>query len=417
MGRDPAAVGLLADRAAPRRLPARSPGDEARPGGDRTLHDRGPRRPPRRRRPRRGLSPPGSLPVAGVGHRPGDARAERRRAGGRAPGDGQGRRVAAGRGGHGQRRLVGARARSCAREAGPSSSPTTTTPTSTTPPRWCSPCSASPRRPRPSRGQRAHNGSAAAGELAARIDGAVERAVEWVEGMQSRERRLGRVRRRQHAHARPRAAVPGLRRGDRRAQRRRHRPRGRDVRRRSGCAERAGQPPRGALAARQPGARRLVVRALGRQPRLRHRGRRARAGGRRASAARRRASAAPSDGSSATRTKTAAGARTRAPTTTRAGSGAAPAPPPRPAWALLALHAAGERSQALARGVEWLVATQRADGSWHEPQYTGTGFPSDYYINYHLYRLTFPLMALGRCLGSGPARARTPDLAALRQEG
>jgi squalene-hopene/tetraprenyl-beta-curcumene cyclase len=68
------------------------------------------------------------------------------------------------------------------------------------------------------------------------------------------------------------------------------------------------------------------------------------------------------------------------------------------AWALLALHAAGERSsQALRRGVEWLVRTQRADGGWDEPQYTGTGFPSDYYINYHLYRLAFPIMALGRC--------------------
>ncbi len=68
------------------------------------------------------------------------------------------------------------------------------------------------------------------------------------------------------------------------------------------------------------------------------------------------------------------------------------------AWALLALHAAGERSQAMTRGIAWLVASQRPDGSWDEPQYTGTGFPSDYYINYHLYRLSFPIMALGRCL-------------------
>jgi squalene-hopene/tetraprenyl-beta-curcumene cyclase len=70
------------------------------------------------------------------------------------------------------------------------------------------------------------------------------------------------------------------------------------------------------------------------------------------------------------------------------------------AWALLALHAAGERSEAVDRGVGWLLATQRPDGGWDEPQYTGTGFPSDYYINYHLYRLTFPIMALGRCLAT-----------------
>ena len=75
------------------------------------------------------------------------------------------------------------------------------------------------------------------------------------------------------------------------------------------------------------------------------------------------------------------------------------------AWALLALHAAGERSAALARGVAWLVATQRADGGWDEPQYTGTGFPCDYYINYHLYRLTFPMIALGRCLSADAAAA------------
>jgi squalene-hopene/tetraprenyl-beta-curcumene cyclase len=67
------------------------------------------------------------------------------------------------------------------------------------------------------------------------------------------------------------------------------------------------------------------------------------------------------------------------------------------AWALLALHAAGERSPALARGIDWLAETQDEDGSWDEPFHTGTGFPGDFYINYHLYRQIFPVMALGRC--------------------
>ncbi len=75
------------------------------------------------------------------------------------------------------------------------------------------------------------------------------------------------------------------------------------------------------------------------------------------------------------------------------------------AWALLALHAAGRNgTPALRYGVDWLVKTQREDGTWDEPQYTGTGFPSDYYINYHLYRLVFPIAALGRCLGSSATR-------------
>lgn len=68
------------------------------------------------------------------------------------------------------------------------------------------------------------------------------------------------------------------------------------------------------------------------------------------------------------------------------------------AWALLALLAAGEGSAAVRRGVRWLVDTQLPDGSWAEPQYTGTGFPGDFYINYHLYRVVFPISALGRYL-------------------
>ena len=52
--------------------------------------------------------------------------------------------------------------------------------------------------------------------------------------------------------------------------------------------------------------------------------------------------------------------------------------------------------KAIRRGVDYLEATQRDDGNWDEPYFTGTGFPGDFYINYHLYRLMFPIMALGR---------------------
>jgi squalene-hopene/tetraprenyl-beta-curcumene cyclase len=69
------------------------------------------------------------------------------------------------------------------------------------------------------------------------------------------------------------------------------------------------------------------------------------------------------------------------------------------AWALLALLAAGRRdTEAVERGIDWLVRHQTAAGTWDEPWFTGTGFPWDFSINYHLYRLVWPLMALGRYL-------------------
>jgi squalene-hopene/tetraprenyl-beta-curcumene cyclase len=69
------------------------------------------------------------------------------------------------------------------------------------------------------------------------------------------------------------------------------------------------------------------------------------------------------------------------------------------AWALIALRAAEHpRDQMVDRGLRFLADTQREDGSWDEPYYTGTGFPGDFYINYHLYRLVFPVSALGRWL-------------------
>ncbi len=90
------------------------------------------------------------------------------------------------------------------------------------------------------------------------------------------------------------------------------------------------------------------------------------------------------------------------------------------AWALLALIAAGgaETTASIDRGIGWLAGAQRADGSWDEEQFTGTGFPGDFYINYHLYRLIFPVSALGRYLSAarqgrpaGTAAGRRPAAA------
>jgi squalene-hopene/tetraprenyl-beta-curcumene cyclase len=77
--------------------------------------------------------------------------------------------------------------------------------------------------------------------------------------------------------------------------------------------------------------------------------------------------------------------------------GSGPTTASQTAWALLGLIAAGEAdSEACRRGVEYLIDTQQPDGTWHETEFTGTGFPRVFYLRYHLYRHYFPLMALGR---------------------
>jgi squalene-hopene/tetraprenyl-beta-curcumene cyclase len=67
------------------------------------------------------------------------------------------------------------------------------------------------------------------------------------------------------------------------------------------------------------------------------------------------------------------------------------------AWALLALISAGEAdSDEVSAGIDYLIATQQADGNWQEEHFTGTGFPKVFYLKYHMYSLYFPLMALAR---------------------
>lgn len=77
--------------------------------------------------------------------------------------------------------------------------------------------------------------------------------------------------------------------------------------------------------------------------------------------------------------------------------GRGPATASQTAWALLGLIAAGHaQHDAVKRGMQWLARTQRADGTWDEPYFTGTGFPRVFYLRYHYYPIYFPLLALGQ---------------------
>jgi len=67
------------------------------------------------------------------------------------------------------------------------------------------------------------------------------------------------------------------------------------------------------------------------------------------------------------------------------------------AWALLGLMAAGETDSAeVERGIAYLLATQQADGFWHDDAFTAPGFPRVFYLKYHGYDKYFPLWALAR---------------------
>jgi squalene-hopene/tetraprenyl-beta-curcumene cyclase len=91
-----------------------------------------------------------------------------------------------------------------------------------------------------------------------------------------------------------------------------------------------------------------------------------------------------------------------------AKKGQGPSTPSQTAWAIMGLMAAGVYDDSVKRGVEYLVSTQKADGLWDETEFTGTGFPKVYYLEYTMYRNNFPLQALGiyrQALAQGRARA------------
>jgi squalene cyclase len=77
-------------------------------------------------------------------------------------------------------------------------------------------------------------------------------------------------------------------------------------------------------------------------------------------------------------------------------AGQGPSTPSQTAWALLALFAGGRASgPSVERGIRYLLATQRDDGSWEDGFWNGAGFPRVFFLKYHLYAKYFPLWALG----------------------
>jgi squalene-hopene/tetraprenyl-beta-curcumene cyclase len=78
---------------------------------------------------------------------------------------------------------------------------------------------------------------------------------------------------------------------------------------------------------------------------------------------------------------------------------AGPSTPSQTAWGALGLMAGENKlTPEILAAIRHLCHTQAEDGSWPEPEFTGTGFPGHFYLRYDGYRNFFPTMALGRFL-------------------
>jgi squalene-hopene/tetraprenyl-beta-curcumene cyclase len=88
----------------------------------------------------------------------------------------------------------------------------------------------------------------------------------------------------------------------------------------------------------------------------------------------------------------------------------APSTPSQTAWALLGLMAAGEIDHpAVKHGIDYLARTQGVDGLWSEERFTAVGFPRIFYLRYHGYAKYFPVWAMARYRNL--KRANSPSVA------
>jgi squalene-hopene/tetraprenyl-beta-curcumene cyclase len=80
------------------------------------------------------------------------------------------------------------------------------------------------------------------------------------------------------------------------------------------------------------------------------------------------------------------------------------------AWAIMGLCAFDDPDRpSIVRGIRHLIQNQNPDGSWTEPETTGTGFPRVYYLKYDMYRNSWPLLALATYRNLLNRSARTGD--------
>ena len=83
--------------------------------------------------------------------------------------------------------------------------------------------------------------------------------------------------------------------------------------------------------------------------------------------------------------------------------------PSQTSWAVMGLIAAGEiNSQAVERGIGYLMEAPRDGGNWNEEYFNAVGFPRVFYLRYHGYSAYFPLWTLARYVNLSRANERTP---------
>ena len=82
--------------------------------------------------------------------------------------------------------------------------------------------------------------------------------------------------------------------------------------------------------------------------------------------------------------------------------------PSQTSWAVLGLMAAGEKDcDAVRRGIDYLLKAPIENGKWKEEYFNAVGFPRVFYLRYHGYSAYFPLWTLARYRNLSQSNTKT----------